>query len=224
VGKVLLAWSSGKDSAWSLHRLRQQGVAVAAVLTTINEAADRVAMHGLRRALLEAQEAALGIPVWKVPLPWPCSNDDYEQRMAEACRRAVVEGFDRIAFGDLFLRDIRAYRERQLAGSGLAPLFPLWELPTAQLARDMIAGGLRARLSCVDSKQIDGAFAGREFDRKLLEDLPAKADPCGENGEFHTFVYDGPMFQHPLRIQGGEVRDVGGFIYADLMECPESSR
>ena len=223
MNKVLLAWSSGKDSAWTLHVLRQQNVEVSAILTTLNEAADRVAMHGVRRSLLEAQSDAIGIPVWKIPLPWPCTNDDYEQRMAEACRRAVAEGFGRIAFGDLFLQDVRAYRERQLTGSGLTPLFPLWEVPTPQLARDMIGGGLRARLSCVDSKALDAAFAGREFDLRLLEDLPAGADPCGEKGEFHTFVYDGPMFRRPLRLASGEVRDVNGFVYTDLMECPESS-
>jgi uncharacterized protein (TIGR00290 family) len=216
--KTLLAWSSGKDSAWTLHMLRQSGVRVDALLTTINEAADRVAMHGVRRTLLAAQAAALEIPLWDVPLPWPCTNDDYECRMSEACRRAVAEGFDTIAFGDLYLRDVRGYREKQLAGSGLTPIFPLWEIPTALLARDMIAGGLRARLSCVDSKQIDASFAGREFDHVLLEELPPGADPCGENGEFHTFVYDGPMFRAPIAIQGGEIRDVGGFVYADLKE------
>ena len=223
MNKVLLAWSSGKDSAWTLHVLRQENVEVAAILTTINEAADRVAMHGVRRSLLEAQSEAVGIPLWKIPLPWPCTNEDYEWRMAEACMRAVDEGFDRIAFGDLFLADVRAYRERQLAGSGLAPLFPLWELPTDQLARDMIGAGLRARLSCVDSKALDPAFAGREFDLRLLADLPENADPCGEKGEFHTFVYDGPMFRRPLHVQSGEVRDVEGFVYADLIACPESS-
>jgi uncharacterized protein (TIGR00290 family) len=221
--KTLLAWSSGKDSAWSLHVLRQSGIRVAALLTTINQAADRVAMHGVRRELLEAQAEALEIPVWGIPLPWPCTNDDYEARMADACRRAVAEGFDTIAFGDLFLREIRAYRETQLAGSGLAPLFPLWELPTAQLARDMIAGGLRARLSCVDSRQLDPAFAGREFDSALLADLPPGIDPCGENGEFHSFVYDGPMFRAPVAIETGEIRDVNGFVYADLTPCPVSS-
>jgi uncharacterized protein (TIGR00290 family) len=222
VKKVLLAWSSGKDSAWTLHVLRQQGIEAAAILTTINEAADRIAMHGVRRSLLEAQSEAIGIPVWKVPLPWPCTNDDYERRMAEACSRAVDDGFDRIAFGDLFLEDIRAYRERQLAGTGLTPMFPLWGLPTGHLARDMMAGALRARLSCIDAKVLDPAFAGREFDWKLLEDLPPGIDPCGENGEFHTFVYDGPMFRHPLRVAGGETRHVDGFVYADLIECQEA--
>ena len=216
--KVLLAWSSGKDSAWTLHVLRQQGIEAAAILTTINQAADRIAMHGVRRSLLEAQSEAIGIPVWKIPLPWPCTNADYERRMEEACSRAVGDGFDRIAFGDLFLEDIRAYRERQLAGTGLTPMFPLWGLPTGRLARDMMAGGLRARLSCIDAKVLDPAFAGREFDRKLLEDLPPKTDPCGENGEFHTFVYDGPMFRYPLRVAGGETRHVDGFVYADLIE------
>jgi uncharacterized protein (TIGR00290 family) len=223
---ILLAWSSGKDSAWALHTMRRQGLEVGALLTTLNEAADRVAMHGVRRSVLEAQAEAAGLPLWQVPLPWPCTNDDYEARMAEASRRAVAGGFDAIAFGDLFLRDVRAYRERQLAGSGLTPLFPLWELPTAQLAREMIGGGLRACLSCVDSKALDPRFAGREFDETLLADLPATADPCGENGEFHTCVYDGPMFRHPIALEAGEIRDVNGFVYADLVgaQCQESSR
>jgi uncharacterized protein (TIGR00290 family) len=215
--KTLLAWSSGKDSAWTLHVLRSQGIEVSALLTTLNQAADRVAMHGVRRTVLEAQAVAAGIPLWQVPLPWPCTNDDYEARMADACRRAVAEGFDTIAFGDLFLADIRTYRERQLAGSGLTPIFPLWQIPTAQLARDMIGSGLRARLSCVDSRQLDAAFAGREFDVALLADLPASVDPCGENGEFHTCVYDGPMFGTPIALESGEVRNVDGFVYTDLI-------
>ena len=220
--KLLLAWSSGKDSAWTLHALRRQNIEVSALLTTINSSAARVAMHGVRRDLLELQAAAVGIPVWQIPLPWPCTNDDYEARMAEACGRAVAEGFGAIAFGDLYLQDVRDYRERQLAGSGLAPVFPLWEIPTAILARDMIDAGLRARLSCIDSRQLDPAFAGREFDRALLADLPPTADPCGENGEFHSFVYAGPMFREPIPIESGEVRNVDGFIYTDLL-CPVSS-
>ena len=217
--KLLLAWSSGKDSAWTLHALRRQNIEVSALLTTLNEAADRVAMHGVRASLLQQQADAIGLPVWQIPLPLPCTNQEYEARMADACRRAVAEGFGAIAFGDLFLQDVRAYRERQLAGSGLTPVFPLWELPTAILARDMIDAGLRARLSCIDSRQIDASFAGREFDRALLSALPPSADPCGENGEFHTFVYDGPMFRQPLAIETGEVRNVEGFIYTDLL-CP----
>jgi len=221
VGRLLLAWSSGKDSAWALETLRRQGIAVSALLTTINEAADRVAMHGVRRALVEAQAESLAVPLWTVPLPWPCTNDEYETRMAAACRRAVAEGFDAIAFGDLFLRDVRAYRERTLSGSGLAPVFPLWDIPTALLARDMIEGGLRARISCLDPKVLDPSFAGREFDRQLLEELPLGVDPCAENGEFHTFAYDGPMFRRPIPIVAGEVVERSGFIYADL--CPASS-
>jgi uncharacterized protein (TIGR00290 family) len=217
--KTLLAWSSGKDSAWALHVLRRQKVEVGALLTTINEAVDRVAMHGVRRTLAEAQSEAVGVPLWKVPLPWPCTNEDYESRMAEACRQAIAEGFDSIAFGDLYLRDVREYRERQLAGSGLTPLFPLWGIPTAALAREMIGAGLRARITCVDSTALDGGFAGREFDHRLLADLPAGVDPCGENGEFHTFAYDGPMFRAPLHVESGEIRIIDGFVYADLLPC-----
>jgi uncharacterized protein (TIGR00290 family) len=198
--KTLLAWSSGKDSAWTLHVLRQQGIEPAALLTTIDESARRVAMHGVPESLLDAQAECIGIPLWKVPLPWPCPNAEYETRMAAVCRRAVAEGFDTIAFGDLFLRDIREYRERQLAGTGLAPLFPLWEMPTAPLAREMIASGLRARVTCVDSRALDETFVGREFDDRLLADLPPSVDPCGENGEFHTLAYAGPMFRNPLAL------------------------
>jgi uncharacterized protein (TIGR00290 family) len=215
--KTILAWSSGKDSSWALHVLRQQNLEVGALLTTINEAADRVAMHGVRRSLVEAQSEAVGVPLWKVPLPWPCTNEDYELRMTEACRRAVAEGFDSIAFGDLYLHDVREYRERRLADSGLMPLFPLWGIPTARLARDMIGAGLRARVTCVDSRVLDGGFAGREFDHRLLADLPECVDPCGENGEFHTFVCDGPMFRAPVGVEAGEVRKIDGFVYADLL-------
>jgi uncharacterized protein (TIGR00290 family) len=221
--KTVLAWSSGKDSAWALHLLRGQGIEPAALLTTLNEAVDRVAMHGVRRELLEQQAESTGIPLWRVPLPWPCTNEDYETRMAEACRRAVAEGFDTMAFGDLYLRDIRAYRERQLADTGLTPLFPLWDLPTAALASAMIAGGLRARLACIDPKALAAGFAGREFDLALLAELPPAVDPCGENGEFHTFAYDGPMFRAPIPIACGETRDIGGYLYTDLIPCHESS-
>ena len=214
--RVLLSWSSGKDSAWSLHVLRQQGdVELAGLLTTLNSEFDRVAMHGTRRSILEAQAKAAGLPLWIVPLPWPCSNSDYEQRMRAVCERAVSEKVDAIAFGDLFLEDIRKYRETQLKPTGLEPLFPLWQLPTDTLAREMIAGGLRAKLACIDSKQIPPAFAGSEFDAKLLESLPAGADPCGERGEFHTCVYAGPMFDRVLSLQAGEVVARDGFVYAD---------
>lgn len=216
--RILVSWSSGKDCAWALHLLRQQrDVEVVALLTTINAEFDRVAMHGTRRVILEAQADSAELPLWTVPLPWPCSNEIYEQRMADVCLRAVAEKIDAIAFGDLFLRDVRTYRENQLKGTGLEPLFPLWDIPTTELARSMIAGGLRAKLVCVDSKQLDPAFAGRDFDAPLLRDLPAGIDPCGERGEFHTCVFDGPMFSKPIALEGGEVVNRDGFTYADFV-------
>jgi uncharacterized protein (TIGR00290 family) len=215
--RVLLSWSSGKDSAWALHLLRQQpDIELVGLLTTLNTEFQRVAMHGTRRSVLEAQAEAAQLPLWIVPLPWPCSNEIYEQKMTEVCNRAVNEHVDAMAFGDLFLPDIRAYRETQLKPTGLEALFPLWELPTAALARDMIAGGLRAKLACVDSKQLAESFAGREFDDALLRDLPPEVDPCGERGEFHTCVYDGPMFTHPVRVEAGEIVNRDGFVYADF--------
>ena len=217
MAKTLLAWSSGKDSAWTLHVLRRRGVEVAGLLTTLNDAAGRVAMHGVRRSLLEAQAAAARVPLWQVLLPWPCSNEAYEAAMAGACRRAVAEGFQEMAFGDLYLRDVRAYRERQLAGSGLTPIFPLWEIPTAALAREMLAAGLRARLTCIDTQALAQDFAGREFDASLLADLPPAADPCGENGEFHTFAYAGPMFESPIECRTGEQHWYDRFLYTDLV-------
>ena len=219
--RVLLSWSSGKDSAWALHLLRQQpSIEVVGLLTTINTEFQRVAMHGTRRSVLEAQAAAAQLPLWIVPLPWPCSNEIYEQRMSEACERAIHEKVEAIAFGDLFLPDVRAYREKQLKPTGLEPLFPLWELPTAELARTMITGGLCARLTCVDTKQLSSEFAGREFDAALLNDLPAATDPCGERGEFHTCVYEGPMFATRLNLEAGEVIDRDGFVYADFLQIP----
>ena len=221
--RVLLSWSSGKDCAWALHVLRQQpDIDVVGLLTTLNAEFDRVAMHGTRRSMLEAQAEAAGLPLWTVPLPWPCSNEVYEQRMTEACDRAVRERIETIAFGDLFLRDVREYRERQLAGTGLEPLFPLWEIPTDELARTMIAGGLRAKLVCVDSRQLPASFAGRNFDADLLRDLPAQVDPCGERGEFHSCVYDGPMFTKPIELESGEIVDRDGFIFADFSPLRET--
>lgn len=215
--RVLVSWSSGKDCAWALHLLRlQSGIEIAGLLTTINSEFDRVAMHGTRRTVVEAQATAAGLPLWSIPLPWPCTNEIYEQRMADACRRAVDEKIDAIAFGDLFLGDVRGYRERQLAPTGLEPLFPLWDIPTAGLARDMIAGGLRAKLVCVDSRQLAPMFAGREFDVALLHDLPSGVDPCGENGEFHSCVYDGPMFHQSIGLEADEIVNREGFVYADF--------
>jgi len=215
--RVLLSWSSGKDSAWSLHILRQRGdCEIVGLLTTVNSEFDRVAMHGTRRSVLEAQARAAGLPLWDVPLPWPCSNQDYEERMREVCERAVAERVQAVAFGDLFLSDIRAYREAQLRGTGLEPLFPLWQAPTAQLARDMIAGGVRARLACVDTKQLAESFVGREFEEALLREFPSEVDPCGERGEFHTCVYAGPMFSETISLETGEIVVRDGFIYADF--------
>jgi len=215
--RILLSWSSGKDSAWALEILRRDpAIEVCGLLTTLNSEFDRVAMHGTRRSVLEAQATAANLPLWIVPLPWPCTNDVYESRMSEVCLRAVSEGMSAVAFGDLFLEDVRAYRERQLEGTGLEPLFPLWQIPTGELARQMIASGLRARLACVDKKQIGAEFAGREFDEALLQDLPAEADPCGERGEFHTCVYAGPMFSAPLPLENGEIVDRDSFVFADF--------
>jgi uncharacterized protein (TIGR00290 family) len=222
--KVLLSWSSGKDSAWMLHVLRQTpDIEITGLLTTFNDEFDRVAMHAVRRELVEAQADAAGLPLRRIPLPWPCSNAQYEAIMAEVCRSAVADGVTAVAFGDLFLADIRAYREKQLAGTGLEPLFPLWEIPTGQLARDMIAGGLRARLTCVDPRVLGRDFAGREFDGQLLADLPPSVDPCGENGEFHSFVYGGPMFRQTIPVSLGEVVDRDGFVFADLLPAYRGS-
>ena len=216
--KVLLSWSSGKDSVWALHLLRQQpDIEVVALLTSFNSAAGRVAMHAVRRALVDAQAARTGIPQWSVDLPWPCSNAEYEERMRGVCQRALAEGITAVAFGDLFLQDIRDYRERQLQGTGLEPLFPVWQIPTAKLARDMIAAGVKAKITCVDPAQVDRTFAGRDFDQALLDSLPPGVDPCGENGEFHTFVYDAPVFSNPIDVRMGEIVERDGFVFADVV-------
>jgi uncharacterized protein (TIGR00290 family) len=217
--KILLSWSTGKDSAWTLHVLRQQYPgAVAGLLTTLNQAFDRVAMHAVRRRLVEAQAVAAGVPLHAVNIPWPCSNAQYEELMKIAVHGFLAAGFTHVAFGDLFLEDVRRYREERLAGTGLTPLFPVWKTKTtAELAREMIGGGLRAYLTCVDPRKLDRSFAGRAFDAALLADLPAGVDPCGENGEFHSFVWDGPMFQQPLAIRVGDVVDRDGFVFADLI-------
>jgi uncharacterized protein (TIGR00290 family) len=220
--RALLSWSGGKDCAWALERLRGSDVEIVALLTTINEHFDRVAMHGVRRELMEEQARSIGIPLWIAPLPWPCSNERYEEVMGGMCRRAVEEGIDSVVFGDLFLADVRTYRERMLAGTGLEPLFPLWQSPTAELAREMLARGLRARVACVDRRVLDRSFAGREYDASFLADLPPACDPCGENGEFHSFVYDGPMFRHAIAIERGEFHEDGNFTFADFL-CPVSS-
>ncbi len=216
--RALLSWSSGKDAAWSLHVLRRQGhVDVVGLLTTVNRTFERVAMHAVREELLEAQAEAAGLPLWKVDIPYPCPNEAYEAAMAGACARALDEGIEAIAFGDLFLEDVRSYRIEKLASTGLRPLFPLWGRETAALAREMIVGGLKATLTCVDPKALDASFSGRDFDAALLADLPPSADPCGERGEFHSFAWDGPMFNHPVPIQRGEVVERDGFVFTDLL-------
>ncbi len=223
--QIIVSWSCGKDSAWALHMLNQRHPgAVCALLTTINEAFDRVAMHGVRNEILLSQAEALGLPVWRLPLPDQCTNDEYEARMLDACSRAVAAGITHIAFGDLFLEDIRRYREERLAASGLTPIFPVWHVPTAALAREMIAAGLRARLSVVDTRVLDASFAGREFDSTLLTDLPSNVDPCGEHGEFHSCVYDGPMFRYPIPVEVGERVDRPPFVFRDIRPCSSPQR
>ena len=190
---------------------------MAALFTTFNSAADRVAMHAVRRALVEAQAERTGLPLWAIELPWPCSNLEYEERMRAVCQRATTEGITAIAFGDLFLHDIRDYRVRQLQGSGLEPLFPVWQIPTEQLGREMIAAGVKAKITCVDPSRLARSFAGRDYDLRLLEALPSEIDPCGENGEFHTFVCDAPVFSRPIAVRVGEVVERDGFVFADVL-------
>jgi uncharacterized protein (TIGR00290 family) len=216
--KILLSWSSGKDSAWTLRLLREQPqYEIAGLVTTFNQAFDRVAMHSTRRALVEMQAKAAGLPLHAIPLPWPCSNQEYEEIMKVFCAQAVDQGVTAMAFGDLFLADIRAYREWQLQSTGLSPLFPVWQIPTDRLAREMIDAGLRAKLVCVDPRKLEPEFAGREFDHRLLSDLPAGVDPCGENGEFHSFVYGGPMFDREIPVVTGERVERDGFWFCDVL-------
>jgi uncharacterized protein (TIGR00290 family) len=216
--RVLLSWSSGKDSAWTLQVLREDpAVELVGLLTTVNTTHGRVAMHSTRRAILEAQAQAVGLPLHVIPLPWPCSNEVYERAMRTAIESALKSGVTHIAFGDLFLEDIRAYRSKQLEGSGLEPIFPIWHEPTEPLARRMIDAGIEAFLTCVDPKKLSRSFAGRKFDHAFLNDLPEGVDRCGENGEFHTCVLAGPMFREPLPAAVGEVVERDGFYFADLV-------
>jgi len=212
-----LSWSSGKDSAWSLEMLRRDGIPVTGLFTSVNAAFDRVAMHAVRRSLLEAQAHAAGLPLHVIEIPYPCPNADYDRIMGAFVERAKAAGVTAMAFGDLFLADIRAYRETQLAGSGITPIFPLWERNTHDLAREMITAGLVAHITCVDPTKLDRSFAGRMFDTAFLADLPPGIDPCGENGEFHTFVSAGPMFRAPIPVRVGEITERDGFVFADLI-------
>jgi len=218
--RVLLSWSSGKDSAWALHVLRQTAdVEVVGLLTTFNKTVDRVAMHAVRRELVEAQAAATGLELWPVFLPAPCSNVEYEQLMSEAIARARAERISHVAFGDLFLEDVRDYRIRQMSGTGIEPLFPVWAsaADTPALARQMLASGIKAVLTCVDPRQLPESFVGRQYDSQLLAEFPASVDPCGERGEFHSFCYAGPNFGAEIPVEVGEFVARDGFCFADLM-------
>jgi uncharacterized protein (TIGR00290 family) len=222
--KAWLAWSSGKDSAWALHVVReQQQLDVVALLTTVNRTHQRVAMHAVRESLLERQAEAADLPLVIVPIPSPCSNEEYERAMSVAMQRAKAEGVTHMIFGDLFLEDIRRYRENNLKDTDITPVFPLWDIPTDQLARQMLAGGLRSYITCVDPRQLDKSFAGREWNASLLAELPPSVDPCGENGEFHTFAFAGPMFSGmpcgaAIEVHRGEVVERDGFVFADFLE------
>lgn len=218
VEKAFLSWSSGKDSAWTLHVARQNPeIEIVGLLTTINQAFERVAMHAVRTELLRAQARAAGLPLVEVNIPWPCSNADYEAAMGRAVADIKSSGVTAMLFGDLFLEDVRAYREQKLAGTGIRPIFPLWGTPTDELSRRMIDGGLEARLTCIDPRQVPRELCGRAYDAQLLRDLPPGADPCGERGEFHTFTHAGPMFQSRVPIELGEVVERDGFVFADLL-------
>ena len=216
--RAWLSWSSGKDSAWCLEVVRKQGeYEVEALLTTVNAEFQRVAMHSVRESLLRAQAESTGLPLVTVPIPYPCPNAVYEEAMAGAMEQARTKGITHMIFGDLFLEDIRRYREEKLAGTGITPVFPLWGLDTRQLASQMVGAGLRALLTCVDPRRLDASFAGRQFDTDLLADLPKNVDPCGENGEFHTFAYCGPMFRAPINVDRGAVVERDGFVFADAL-------
>lgn len=212
-----MSWSSGKDSTMALEVIRHdEDIEVTALLVTFNATADRVAMHAVRRGLVEAQADRLGLPLIGVEIPSPCSNETYEARMSEALRRALAEGVEHVVFGDLFLEDVRVYREDRLADSGISPLFPLWGRPTGVLAREIVGCGVRAVLTCVDPLQLPASFAGRPYDASLLAELPAAVDPCGEKGEFHTFVFDGPGYSSPIDVEIGEVLERDGFVFCDV--------
>ncbi len=216
--KAVVSWSSGKDSAYALHETRRAGdVEIVGLLTTVSEAFDRVSMHGVRRSVLQAQAEAVGLPLRTVAIPYPCPNEVYERRMGAAVAALHAEGVETVVFGDLYLEEVRRYREERLDGTGLTPRFPLWGRPTADLAREMIDAGLRATLVAVDPRTLPREFVGRTFDRSLIEALPAGVDPCGERGEFHTCVTDGPFFRRPLEVRTGRVVDRDGFVFQDLL-------
>ncbi|MEH6617496.1 MAG: hypothetical protein V7699_06630, partial [Porticoccus sp.] len=220
--RVLLSWSSGKDSAWALYQLQQDPkIEVVGLLTTFNQAFDRSAIHGVRLELVRAQAQAAGLPLLEIPLPWPCSNEAYERAMADALDRAKRELTpNAVAFGDLFLEDIRRYREERMADTGLELMFPIWGIPTDELAGKMIEAGLQAHVTCLDPSKMPETLAGASFDNEFISKLPDSVDPCGENGEFHTFAWNGPMFQKPLTVMQGETVTRDGFVYTDLIGTP----
>jgi uncharacterized protein (TIGR00290 family) len=219
--KTILSWSSGKDSAYALWVLRQNpDIEVVGLLTSMNSTVGRVSMHGVRESVLEAQARAARLPLVKIPLPDPCSNEDYQAAMGSFVAEARKDGVEAMAFGDLYLADVRSYRETQLAGTGLEPLFPLWGRPTRALAEDMIAAGMEALITCVDTEVLDRSFLGRTFDQRLLQELPESVDPCAENGEFHSVAVAGPMFEYPLSVTTGDVEDRGRFVWVDVQVVP----
>ena len=220
--QALLSWSSGKDSAFALAVLREENALdVVGLVTTINAVAHRVAMHAVREDLLRLQAKAIGLPVWRIDIPSPCSNEEYEIAMARLAAEAVEHGITHMAFGDLFLTDVRAYREEQLCETGITPIFPLWKRNSTILAHEMLASGVKAVVTCVDPKQVSPSFVGREFDAAFLAELSATCDPCGENGEFHTFTWDGPAFGHAVPISVGEIVERDGFVFADVVSVTE---
>ncbi len=216
--KTLVSWSSGKDSAWALHVLRQQeDIEVAGLFCTVNKKYARGAMHAVRNELICQQAESVGLPLQLIPIPYPCSDSDYKTIMGDFIAQAKLQEIDCFAFGDLFLENVRSYREASLAETGIKPLFPLWGIATDELSKEMIGGGLRAKITCIDPKYLPVDFAGHEYDNAFLEQIPDSVDPCGENGEFHSFVYDGPMFKSKVHVQVGETVSRDGFVYTDLL-------
>lgn len=216
--KAMFSWSSGKDSAWALHVMRQDpDIVVAGLFCTINKEFDRVAMHAVRVALLQQQADSIGLPIRLIPIPYPCSNADYAKIMGAFASREKKSGVEHFAFGDLFLEDIREYREKSLSGSGISPIFPIWGMDTRVLATTMLEAGMRAQITCVDPSQLASEFSGREFDESFLRDLPPAVDPCGENGEFHSFAFNGPMFGHKINFTIGKTTTRDNFVFTDLL-------
>jgi uncharacterized protein (TIGR00290 family) len=217
--KTMLSWSSGKDSAWTLYQLQKDpDIDLQGLFCTVNSAFNRVAMHAVRTELLQVQAEHIGLPLQNIEIPYPCSNEQYEEIMAQFVDGVKVEGIEQFAFGDLYLEDVRSYREEKLTGTAIRPIFPIWGIPTDQLAREMVASGLKTVITCVDPKQLSEEFIGRQYDQAFLDDLPDGVDPCGENGEFHSFVFAGPMFKEPMQIALGEVVNRDGFIFIDVVE------